>query len=78
MTDPVAIHLGPLEIRWYGICAAIGFALQLFFQGISPAYRHDAEGIQESNDVECRARVGWGDAHVARFWLRFWLRRIIL
>ena len=23
--DPVAFHLGPLTIRWYGICVAVGF-----------------------------------------------------
>jgi phosphatidylglycerol:prolipoprotein diacylglycerol transferase len=25
MTDPVAFQLGPLSIRWYGICVALGF-----------------------------------------------------
>ena len=25
MTDPVAFELGPLSIRWYGICVALGF-----------------------------------------------------
>lgn len=23
--DPIAFHLGPLTIRWYGICVAVGF-----------------------------------------------------
>lgn len=26
MIDPVACHLGPLTIRWYGLCVAAGFA----------------------------------------------------
>ena len=25
--DPVAIHLGPLAVRWYGLMYLIGFAL---------------------------------------------------
>jgi phosphatidylglycerol:prolipoprotein diacylglycerol transferase len=25
MTDPVAFQLGPLSIRWYGVCVALGF-----------------------------------------------------
>ena len=24
--DPVAIHLGPIPILWYGVCYAIGLA----------------------------------------------------
>ena len=28
--DPVAIHLGPLKVRWYGIMYLIGFMLFLF------------------------------------------------
>ncbi|HLC54999.1 MAG TPA: prolipoprotein diacylglyceryl transferase [Candidatus Nanoarchaeia archaeon] len=29
--DPVALHLGPLEIRWYGIIFALGFLLAYWY-----------------------------------------------
>ena len=39
--DPVALHLGPLTIRWYGICVAAGFLVG--FQWIQ--YRAPRFGI---------------------------------
>ncbi|MBV8156833.1 MAG: prolipoprotein diacylglyceryl transferase, partial [Dyella sp.] len=29
--DPVAIHLGPLAIRWYGLMYLAGFIMFLWF-----------------------------------------------
>ena len=32
--DPVAVHLGPIEIHWYGIMYVVGFAASLQFLGL--------------------------------------------
>ena len=37
--DPVALSLGPLEIRWYGICWAVGFLLGYLV--MSKMYKHE-------------------------------------
>ena len=38
--DPVAISLGTLQIRWYGIMAALGFITALFIINRKKAYAH--------------------------------------
>jgi phosphatidylglycerol:prolipoprotein diacylglycerol transferase len=45
--DPVALHLGPLAIRWYGLMYLIGFAA-FFFLGRMRARRDAWRGINEA------------------------------
>ena len=37
--DPVALSLGPLQIRWYGLCWAVGFLLGYIL--MSKFYKHE-------------------------------------
>lgn len=37
--DPVAFSLGPLQVRWYGICWAVGFLLGYLL--MSKLYKHE-------------------------------------
>ena len=37
--DPVAFSLGPLQVRWYGICWAVGFLLGYIL--MSKVYKHE-------------------------------------
>ena len=37
--DPVAFSLGPLQVRWYGICWAVGFLLGYLL--MSKVYKHE-------------------------------------
>lgn len=37
--DPVALSLGPLQIRWYGLCWAVGFLLGYIL--MSKIYKHE-------------------------------------
>ena len=37
--DPVAFSLGPLQVRWYGICWAVGFLLGYLL--MSRVYKHE-------------------------------------
>ena len=37
--DPVAFSLGPLQVRWYGICWALGFLLGYLL--MSKVYKHE-------------------------------------
>ena len=37
--DPVAFSLGPLQVRWYGICWAVGFLLGYIL--MSRVYKHE-------------------------------------
>ncbi len=48
--DPVAIHLGPLSIRWYGIMYLVGFTLFLFMGRKRIADRPDWT-IKELDDL---------------------------
>jgi phosphatidylglycerol:prolipoprotein diacylglycerol transferase len=48
MVNPVALQLGPLQIRWYGICAAIGFALVYLYV----LRRGRKQGISEDNAAD--------------------------
>jgi phosphatidylglycerol:prolipoprotein diacylglycerol transferase len=42
--DPVAIHLGPLAVRWYGLMYLIGFGL-FFFLGRYRAQKQEWHGV---------------------------------
>lgn len=49
--DPVALHLGPLEIRWYGLMYALGF-LAAWALGRARARRPGADlGVTEVDDL---------------------------
>ena len=48
--DPVAIHLGPLAIRWYGLMYLLAFA-QVWLLGRYRARHHDFLGFS-TRDVE--------------------------
>ena len=45
--DPIALQLGPLAIRWYGLMYLIGFAA-FFFLGRMRARRDGWRGINEA------------------------------
>ena len=47
--DPVAIHLGPLAVRWYGLMYLVGF---LIFAGLGRLRSRDAWRDMSARDVE--------------------------
>jgi phosphatidylglycerol:prolipoprotein diacylglycerol transferase len=56
MTDPVAFQLGPLSIRWYGICVALGFLAG--YQLVQRRGRALGLGPQVAPDVTLAAMAG--------------------
>ena len=56
MTDPVAFELGPLSIRWYGICVALGFLAA--YQLAQRRGRALGLGPQVAPDVTLAAMLG--------------------
>ncbi len=50
--DPVAIHLGPLAVRWYGLMYLVGFALIWWFGRLRiRANPHGAWGLKDLDDA---------------------------
>ena len=49
--DPIAVHLGPLAVRWYGLMYLVGFlggwwlGMRRVAQGLSPLTRQQVEDI---------------------------------
>jgi phosphatidylglycerol:prolipoprotein diacylglycerol transferase len=56
MTDPVALQLGPLSIRWYGVFVALGFLAG--YQVLQRRARALGLGPQVAPDVTLAAMVG--------------------
>ena len=46
--DPVAFHLGPLEVHWYGLMYLLGFAMAW---GLG-VYRANKHGLLTNKQVE--------------------------
>ena len=40
MLDPIAIHLGPLAIRWYALCIVTGLILAVYLTMKAVSYTH--------------------------------------
>jgi phosphatidylglycerol:prolipoprotein diacylglycerol transferase len=57
--DPIAVHLGPLAIRWYGIAYVLGFAL-----GYLTLLRRSDRGILRLSRAAVADLVGWVAAGV--------------
>ncbi len=57
--DPVALHLGPLAVRWYGLMYLAGFAL-FWWLGRVQARRHFMTGWRESDVGDMLWYGVWG------------------
>ena len=73
MLDPVAFHLGPLTIRWYGICYALAFLTGYLL--LQNRGRHSRIGLDRLADLTLTAMssgvIGARLLYVAQNWSDF-------
>ena len=55
---PVAFHLGPLQIHWYGIMYLLGFMLAWWLARVRVARYHLTWSLSEVEDLIFYAAVG--------------------
>jgi phosphatidylglycerol:prolipoprotein diacylglycerol transferase len=56
--DPVALHLGPLQIHWYGIMYVIGFVAAWWLARRQAARPHSTWRVQDVDDLIFWAMLG--------------------
>ncbi|RDU96604.1 prolipoprotein diacylglyceryl transferase [Trinickia dinghuensis] len=50
--DPIAIHLGPLAVRWYGLMYLVGFMLAVFIARMRLRFPHVAAQGWTAKDID--------------------------
>ncbi len=77
--DPIAFHIGPLAIRWYGICVAVGF-LAGFGLVAGRASLHDLKR-EDTSDLTLGAMLGGilgaRLLYIAQFWRQDFSGRVL-
>lgn len=61
MPDPVAIHIGPLAVHWYGLMYVLAFALFIALGRVRIKQPHIAAlGWKKKTSTTCCSTACWG------------------